>query len=260
MRRWVPRPVDLVAAAVLAAVTQVELWVLAPPGFPVAPVAASYAVGCAAVAWHRVAPMAALVVGITGLAVVPGALGVDPAVLFGWFVTVLALMASVGYHARRPVLALGVSLVLWAASIVVQKGLVVEDVLFAWLLAGGAWLAGRAIAGRTLRAELSEQRAAAAEQQAQWRAAAAVAEERLRIARPLGRELQLARGTVHQLHAEPLLEPRHQLAHGRRRHVEQPRRGREAAGLDHLDEGFHLARTVHIEARHGDLLAWFCVN
>ena len=50
---------------------------------------------------------------------------------------------------------------------------------------GGAWLAGRAVATRTVRAELSEQRAALAEQEAQWRAAAAVAEERLRIAREM---------------------------------------------------------------------------
>jgi signal transduction histidine kinase len=62
---------------------------------------------------------------------------------------------------------------------------VVADVLYAWLLGGGAWLAGRAVASRTLRAELSEQRAARAEEQSQWRAAAAVAEERLRIAREM---------------------------------------------------------------------------
>jgi signal transduction histidine kinase len=132
-----------------------------------------------------VAPAAALVVGITGLAVVPGASGVDPASAFGWFVAALFLMASAGYHARRPVLALAVSLGLWAASIVLQKGFEPADIVFAWLLAGAAWTAGRALAGRTLRAELFEQRALAAEQQAQWRAAAAVAEERLRIAREM---------------------------------------------------------------------------
>jgi len=185
MRRWVPHPIDLAVAAGLTAATQTELWLLSGPEGPLVAVSASLAVGTVAFAWHRVAPMAALLVGITGLAVVPGAYGVDPAASFGWFVTALGLMASAGYHARRPVVALAVSLPLWAASIVVQKGLVPEDILFAWLLAGGAWLAGRAIAGHTLRAELSEQRAAAAEQQAQWRAAAAVAEERLRIAREM---------------------------------------------------------------------------
>lgn len=184
MRRWVPRPIDLGVATLLTAVTQVETWLLGDHGHAVA-VAASLAVGTAAFAWHRAAPMAALVAGITGLAVVPGALGVEPAAFFGWLVTALALMASAGYHARRPVAALAVSLALWALSIVVQKGFVPGDVLFAWLLGGGAWVAGRALAGRTALADLSEQRASAAEQQAQWRAAAAVAEERLRIAREM---------------------------------------------------------------------------
>ena len=185
MRRWVPRPIDLAVAAVLTVATQVEIWLLDPEGVPLGAVAASFAVGTLAFAWHRVAPLAALTVGLTGLTVVPGALGVDPAVAFGWFVTAFALLTSAGYHARRPVLALVIALGLLALSIVLQKGAALADVLYAWLLAGGFWLAGRVIAGRTLRAELSEARAVAAEQQAQWRAAAAVAEERLRIAREM---------------------------------------------------------------------------
>ncbi|UOY03939.1 sensor histidine kinase [Blastococcus sp. PRF04-17] len=185
MRRWVPRPFDLVAAAILTVASQLEIWLLGSPDLPLGALSASYAVGTVACAWHRVAPMAALVLGLTGLGVVPGTLGVDPAWNFGWLVAALALMASVGYHARRPVLALLVSLALWATGVVAQKGFVPADVLYAWLLAGAAWVAGRALAGRTLRAELSEQRAVAAEQQAQWRAAVAVAEERLRIAREI---------------------------------------------------------------------------
>jgi signal transduction histidine kinase len=185
MRRWVPRPIDLAAAAVLTVATQVETWLLAHQGVPPGALAASFAVGTVAFAWHRVAPLAALTVGLTGLAVVPGVLGVDPANSFGWFVTAIALLVSAGYHARLPLLALATAFGLLAASIVLEKGWVLADILYVWLLAGGAWLAGRAVAGRTLRAELSEQRAVAAEQQAQWRAAAAVAEERLRIAREM---------------------------------------------------------------------------
>jgi signal transduction histidine kinase len=184
MRRWVPRPIDLALAAVLTVATQVELW-LTPPDAPIGAIAISLAIGTAAVGWHRVLPMVALVVGLTGLAVVPGAFGIDPADSFGWFVTAVVLMVSVGYRARRPLVALGVAFALLAVSIVLQKGIVIEDVVYVWLLAGGAWLGGRTVAGRTLRAELSEQRAAAAEQQAQWRATAAVAEERLRIAREM---------------------------------------------------------------------------
>lgn len=185
MRRWVPRPIDLAVAVVLTAVTQVEIALLSPPGVPLGVVAPSLAVGTLAFAWHRLAPMPALVAGLTALAVVPGAAGVDPASTLGWFVTAMAFMASTGYRARRPELALAVGFALLAASIVLQKGWVVADITFAWMIAGAAWLAGRALAGRTARAELSEQRAVAAEQQAQWQAAAAVAEERLRIAREM---------------------------------------------------------------------------
>ena len=185
MRRWVPRPVDLAAATVLTIGTQAELW-LAPASIGPKPLlAVAYALGTVAVAWHRLAPMTTLVVTMAALVVAPGALGVDPANSFGWMVTVLGLLVSVGYHAPRPALALATALFGFAVSIVLEKGFVVADIAFAWLLAGGAWVAGRAISTRTLRAELSEQRAAAAEQEAQWRAAAAVAEERLRIAREM---------------------------------------------------------------------------
>jgi signal transduction histidine kinase len=185
MRRWLPRPVDLAAAAGLTVVTQVELWAVLDPALPRAAVAAAYAVGTVAVAWHRLAPLTVLAVSLTALAVVPGALGVDPASGLGWFVTAFTVMVSAGYHARRPLLALAIALGLLALSVVLQQGVAVSDIAFAWLLAGGAWLAGRAVATRTVRAELFEQRAALAEQEAQWRAAAAVAEERLRIAREM---------------------------------------------------------------------------
>jgi signal transduction histidine kinase len=184
MRRWVPRPIDLALAAVLTVATQVELW-LAPPDAPMGAIAISLAIGTSVVGWHRVLPMTTLVVGLTGLVVVPSSFGIDPASWFGWFVTAIVLLVSAGFHARRPLVALAVAFALLALSIVLQKGLVIEDVVYVWLLAGGAWLGGRTVAGRTVRAELSEQRAAAAEQQAQWRAAAAVAEERLRIAREM---------------------------------------------------------------------------
>lgn len=209
MRRWVPRLPDLAMAAGLTTATQVELWLLAPPGFPVAKVAAGLALGTAAVAWHRRAPLAALAVGLTGLAVWPGALGVEPAAFLGWFVTALVLMTSAGYHARRPAVAFAVALALLALGIVLEKGWVPADILFAWLLAGGAVAAGRVIASRTLRAELSEQRASAVEQQAQWRAAAAVAEERLRLARELHDVVShgLSAMTLHVSGVRRLLRP-----------------------------------------------------
>jgi signal transduction histidine kinase len=187
MRRWVPRPVDLVVAVVLTVAAQIEIWTgFVPIDADLRPVlAASYLVGTAAVAWHRTAPLTALVVTLGGLVLVPGLLDVASQDGLTWFVAVFGVIVSVGYHARRPPLALGVILGVLLVSIVVQKGFLLGDIAYAWLLAGGAWLAGWAVRSRTLRAELSEQRAALAEEEAQWRADAAVAEERLRIAREL---------------------------------------------------------------------------
>jgi signal transduction histidine kinase len=116
---------------------------------------------------------------------VPGVLGVDPAASFGWLVTLLGVLVSAGYHSRHPFLALAIALALVALSIVLDQGVVVADIAYAWLITGGAWLAGRAIGSRALRARLSEERAHRAEQEAHWRAAAAVTDERLRIAREL---------------------------------------------------------------------------
>jgi signal transduction histidine kinase len=185
MSRWVPRPLDLAIAAALTVATQLEVWLGDIGGSAIGAVSASLAVGTAAVAWRRIAPLGALVVGLCGLVVVPAVFGVDPSSGFGWLLAAFTLMASAGYYARRPVLALTIGLGLLALGVVVRVGPEIGDIAFGWLLCGGAWLGGRAVAGRTLQAELSEQRAARAEEQAQWQAAAAVAEERLRIAREM---------------------------------------------------------------------------
>jgi signal transduction histidine kinase len=185
MHRWTPRPVDLAAAAVLTAGTQAEVWAGVMAGPPATLVAATCLVGTVAAAWHRIAPMAVLVVVLAALAVAPGALGVDDNTGFAWFVAVFSVIVSAGYHARRPIMALAVTLALLATTVVLETGPVIADIAYACLLGTGGWLAGRTIASRTLRAELSEQRAALVEQQVQWRAAAAVADERLRIAREL---------------------------------------------------------------------------
>jgi signal transduction histidine kinase len=187
MRRWVPRPVDLGIALMLTIASQVEIWT----GFvPIAAdqravLVAGYLVGTVAVAWHRAAPLSALAVVMTGLLIVPAWLGVEPQEGLTWFLAVFGVIVSVAFHARRPLAALAITLGLLALGIVVQEGVVLPDIAYAWFLAGGAWLAGWAVRSRTLRAELSEQRAVLAEHEAQWRADAAVAEERLRIVREL---------------------------------------------------------------------------
>ncbi len=185
MLRWAPRPVDLVVAGVLTIGTQVELWLGYEPEVSRSVLAVCYGIGTVAAAWHRVAPLVVVTVSLTALVVVPGALGVDPGNSFGWLVTVIALLVSVGYQARRPVLHLAVAAALVSLSIVLEKGFVLADLVFAWLILGAPWLAGHSIATRTIRAELAEERAQRAEQDVQWRMDAAVTEERLRIAREL---------------------------------------------------------------------------
>ena len=185
MPGWAPRPVDLVAAVILTVATQLELWLGPDPGASRAVLAVAYGIGTITAAWHRIAPLTTVTVCVTAMAVVPGALGVDPSASFGWLVTLLAVIVSAGYHSRRPFLALAIALVLVALSIVFEKGLVVADIAYAWLIIGGAWLAGRTIATGALRARLSDEHARRVEQEAHWRAAAAVTDERLRIAREL---------------------------------------------------------------------------
>ena len=200
MPGWAPRPVDLVAAAILTLAAQLELWLGPDPGTSRAVLAVAYGIGTMAAAWHRIAPLATVTVCVTAMAVVPGALGVDPSIAFAWLVTVLGVLVSAGYHSRRPFVALAIALALAALSIVLQKGLAVDDILYAWLLIGGAWLAGRAIGTGFLRARLSEERARRVEEEARWRAEAAVTDERLRIAREL-HDLTAHSVSVMTLHA-----------------------------------------------------------
>jgi signal transduction histidine kinase len=185
MHRLMPRPVDIAAAAVFTAGAQAEVWAGVVPGPPKTLLAVIYLAGTVAVAWHRIAPTVVLVVVLTMLAVVPAALDVEDNAGFAWFIAAFAVIVSAGYHARRPIVALAVTVGLLAAAVMLSTGPVIADVAYACLLGTGCWLAGRTIATRTLRAELSEQRAALADQQAQWRAAVAVTDERLRIAREL---------------------------------------------------------------------------
>jgi signal transduction histidine kinase len=222
MPRWAPRPLDLGATAVLTLATQLELWVGPDPGASRTLLAVMYGVGTAAAAWHRVAPMFAVTICVTALAVVPGALDVNPSASFGWLVTLLGVLVSAGYHSRRPLLTLALALALVSLSILVQEGFSIGDLAYGWLILGGAWLAGRAIASRTLRARLSEERARRAEEEAAYRAAAAVTEERLRIAREL-HDLTAHSISVMTLHASGV------------RRLLQPQQVQERAALEAVE-------------------------
>ena len=64
-----------------------------------------------------------------------------------------------------------------------------------------------------------------------------------------GREAELAGGAVDEAHAELLLDARHQLADRRGAELHGTRRGREAARVDHLHEGFDAACPIHCVLR-----------
>lgn len=184
MTRWRPRRTDAITALVLLGVVQAELWSTAPAG-ELAVMAAGLAVGCGAVAFRRVAPLPATVVGLAGVMVVPAVADVDAATTLGWLVVALLLAASLGYHGTRPLVGIAAILALVAAAVVIDQGLRPGDVLYGWILAGGAWLGGRGVAAQAASARLARERAALLEDRSVMLARAAVTDERLRIAREM---------------------------------------------------------------------------
>jgi hypothetical protein len=61
-------------------------------------------------------------------------------------------------------------------------------------------------------------------------------------------EIQAPRGPTQQLHAQPLLERGDPAADGRLGDIQAFGGCREAAGLDHGNEGFEIAESAHIVA------------
>jgi signal transduction histidine kinase len=184
MGRWLPRWTDIAVAALLLTMTEAELWYVAPDG--VLPVmAVGLAVGCAAVAFRRAAPLPASLISLTGVMVVPALADVDAATTLGWLVVALLMSASLGYHGRQPRAGLSAVLLLVAGAIAVDQGPAVSDILFGWILAGGAWLAGRSVATEATAARLARERADLLEERARMLAQTAAADERMRIAREM---------------------------------------------------------------------------
>ncbi|MET0838750.1 MAG: hypothetical protein ABWY19_08225, partial [Marmoricola sp.] len=172
MSRWVPPPMDIAVAVVALLVTQAELWSIDVESR--AALSAGHAIGCLAVAFRRTAPVTAAAVSFCGLLLIPSAAGLDPAATLSWLVVALLVAGSCGYYAARPRVGLAVILAVMALSVVVQKGFVVEDVLYAWILGGGAWAAGRAISAQTRATRLARERVELMEDRARMQAAAAV--------------------------------------------------------------------------------------
>lgn len=164
---------DLLLAAALTVLGQVELWSGLVVGGPRVPVAVVLAVGTMAVAFRRRAPMAVVIV-CFGCWSAEALMGVDSDSAFAPILASFLAIGSAAFYARRPVVAVIVAILLIWPPILVDKGWAPADLLYAAVLILLAWSVGRAFAVGNLRAQLAEQRANAA-----------VAQERVEIAREL---------------------------------------------------------------------------
>jgi signal transduction histidine kinase len=186
---------DWALAIGLAALLQIEVWTIDPshaPGdvganaYSSAERAAAAAAGLAlalSLAWRRRAPLAVLAVGIA-TSVVAHVLPVLDAATTPAVALVVAAY-SVGAHTLgfRSLIGVAGVAVLVAANAADQ--LSAGDLLFITMILGGAWLAGRAIRYRRERERALERLTIDLEREREEKARAAVAEERVRIAREL---------------------------------------------------------------------------
>ena len=186
---------DWVLALVLAVLFQIEVWTIDPshpPGdvgtevFSSTERAAAAAAGLVltlSLAWRRRAPLVVLGVAIA-TSVVANVVGVLDEATTPAIALVVAVY-SVGAHTsglRAAVGGLGAAALI-AVNVAEQFSL--GDLLFIATFLGGAWLAGRAMRYRREREHVLELLTVDLEREREEKARAAVAEERVRIAREL---------------------------------------------------------------------------
>jgi signal transduction histidine kinase len=184
MPRWFPALPDVVFALVALVLTQAELWTVAPVG-SLLMTSISFAVGAGAIAFRRVYPLASTITALAGFLFLPSVVGTSAGDLLAWLVVALGMCAWCGFEVRPWWMGLGAILSTGAAAVAAEKGLDLDDTLFAWVLLGGAWLAGRGMGAQASATALERERAGLLAQQAHLRADAAVIEERVRIAREM---------------------------------------------------------------------------
>jgi signal transduction histidine kinase len=186
---------DWALAIGLVALLEIEVWTIDPshpPGdvgadaFSSAERAFAAAAGLVlalSLAWRRRAPLAVLAVAIATSVVANAAAVLDAATTPAVALVVAAY--SVGAHTHGLRAAIGVAGVtaLIAANAAAQFS--AGDLLFIAMILGGAWLAGRAIRYRRERERVLERLTVDLEREREEKARAAVAEERVRIAREL---------------------------------------------------------------------------
>ncbi|MGH3117222.1 MAG: sensor histidine kinase [Gaiellales bacterium] len=186
---------DWLLALVLAVLFQIDVWTIDPSHPPGdvgtevfssterAVAAAAGLVLALSLAWRRRAPLAVL-----ALALATSVLANVVAVLDAATTPVVAIVLavySVGAHTNRLrawIGGLGAAALI-AANVAEQFSL--GDLLFVAMIVGGAWLAGRAIRYRRERERVLERLTVDLEHEREEKARAAVAEERVRIAREL---------------------------------------------------------------------------
>jgi signal transduction histidine kinase len=180
---------DTLLAVVLAALAELETWTVDSPDAPRPVLASAALVAMLSLRWRRRAPLASATVTLGTIAVLSAFWRLDGA----WVaLAMLVPLYSVAAHCElRPALIGAVlGLVAGALGTLAEDNAGVGDFLtnysfIAVVLVGLPWVGGRALRSRQLRAVALEDRAEALQRESEERARAAVAEERLRIAREL---------------------------------------------------------------------------
>jgi signal transduction histidine kinase len=186
---------DWTLAIGLAALLQVEVWTIDPshpPGDVGADVYSSAERAAAAVAglvltlslaWRRRVPLAVLAIAIAISAAANAMVVLDAATTAAIALVVAAY--SVGAHTQGLRSWIGVTGVGALIAVNVADQFSAGDLLLIAMILGGAWLAGRAMRYRREREWVLERLTVDLEREREEKARAAVAEERVRIAREL---------------------------------------------------------------------------
>ncbi|MGH3038056.1 MAG: sensor histidine kinase [Gaiellaceae bacterium] len=187
---------DWALAIGLAALVQIEVWTIDPshPPGDVGPdgvyssgeraaAAAAGLVLALSLGWRRRAPLAVLAVAIAISLVANAVALLDAATTLAVGLVVAAY--SVGAHTQGLRASIGVTGIAALIAANVADQLSAGDLLFISLILGGAWLAGRAMRNRRERERVLERLTVDLEREREEKARAAVAEERVRIAREL---------------------------------------------------------------------------
>jgi signal transduction histidine kinase len=180
---------DALLALLLAALAEIEIWTSAQPTAPRLVPATTALVSLLALAWRRRAPLPSGLVSLGALTLATAFWHLDGA----WIpFAILVPVYSVARHREMGSALTAVALALAVGALATAQednenfGQFLSNFLFvAVIMIGTPWAAGRAVRNRQLRAAVLEDRAVALERESEERARAAVAEERLRMAREL---------------------------------------------------------------------------